>query len=115
MSALSLQVGKSGRGSGPYHQSRFYEDPSKQHTAGNTKRWTVNYDRWLDNSAEIERIDVQSSSATCTVSQPQTLGRQVAFFLNGREVGETVTVTFTMRDGVGNIKNDTINFVCVAP
>jgi hypothetical protein len=34
--------------------------------------------------------------------QPQTLGRQMAFFLNGREVGETVTVTLTMRDGMGN-------------
>jgi hypothetical protein len=38
---------------------------SKQHTAGSTKRWTVNYDYWLDNTAEIERIDVQSSSTTC--------------------------------------------------
>jgi hypothetical protein len=62
---------------------------SKQHTSGNTKRWTVNYVRWLDNSAEIERIDVQSSSATCTVSQPpQILGRAVSFFLNGGMVGD---------------------------
>jgi hypothetical protein len=62
-----------------------------------------------------KRSTCNRSSATCTVSQPQTLGRQVAFFLNDREVGETVTVTLTMRDGVGNIKNDTIKFVCVAP
>jgi hypothetical protein len=96
---------------------------SKSHTAGNTRRSTGSYDYWLDNAAEIERIDVQSSSATCTVSQPpQILGRQVAFFLNGGEVflnggevDESVTVTLTMRDGVGNIKNDTIKFVCVAP
>jgi hypothetical protein len=63
----------------------------------------------------VQQIAVQSSSATRTVSQTQTFGRQVAYFLNGREVGETVTVTLAMRDGVGNIKNDTIKFVCVAP
>jgi hypothetical protein len=43
---------------------------SKQHTAGNTKQWTVNYDHWLDDAAEIQQIDIQSSSATCTVNLP---------------------------------------------
>jgi hypothetical protein len=45
---------------------------SKSHTAGNTKRWTVSY-YWLDNAAEIQHVDVQSSSTTCTVNQPQIL------------------------------------------
>jgi hypothetical protein len=88
---------------------------SKQHTAGSTKRWTVNYDYWLDNAAEIQEISVQSSSATCTVSQPENLGRNVTFFLNGGKVGETVTITLTMADTPKNIKHDTISFVCIAP
>jgi hypothetical protein len=75
---------------------------TKQHTANGTERWTVDYDRWLDNAAEIERIDVTSSSATCTASEPQALGRQASFLLNGGEVGENVTVTLTMRDSLKN-------------
>jgi hypothetical protein len=58
---------------------------------------------------------VQSSSATCTVSQPQNLGREVTFFLNGGEIGETVTVTLTMADTLKNIKHDTILVKCIAP
>jgi hypothetical protein len=33
----------------------------------------------------------------------------------GGMIGETVVVTLAMRDGMGNIKNDTIKFVCVTP
>ena len=41
-----------------------------------------------------KRSTCNRSSATCTVSQPQTLGRQVSFLLlNGGEAGETIVVT----------------------
>jgi len=43
------------------------------------------------------------------------LGREVTFFLNGGEVGETVVVTLTMADSLKNIKHDTIQFKCIAP
>jgi hypothetical protein len=70
----------------------------------------------LENAAEIQQIDAQSSSPTCTITQPpQILGRAVSFFLNGGKVGENVVVTLTMADTLKNIKNDTIKFVCVAP
>jgi len=36
-------------------------------------------------------------------------------FLNGGEIGETVTVTLTMADTLKNIKHDTISFKCIAP
>jgi hypothetical protein len=88
---------------------------SKSHTEGDTRRWTVSYDDWLDNAAEIEQIDVQSSSVTCTISDPQVLGREIIFFLNGGMQGETFTVTLTMTDSFGNIKHDTLKFTVVAP
>jgi hypothetical protein len=88
---------------------------SRTHTAGDTKRWSVSYDRWLDNTAEIETIDIQSSSTTCTVNAPQILGHDVIFFLTGGTLNERVTLTLTMTDDLGNVKHDTIAFTVVAP
>jgi hypothetical protein len=88
---------------------------SKQHTVGDVRRWTVQYDRWLDNAVKIEQIDVDSDSVTCTTSGIEILGDDVVFFLNGGSLGERVTVTLTMTDDQGNIKHDTIKFTVVAP
>jgi hypothetical protein len=43
------------------------------------------------------------------------LGHQAIFFLSGGIVNEQLTVTLVMTDSLGNIKNDTINFIVVAP
>ena len=88
---------------------------SKQHTANDTRRWKVNYGRWLDNAATIEQCDVQSSSATCTVGNISILGPEVSFFLIGGALNERLTVTLVMTDNFGNIKTDTISFTVVAP
>jgi hypothetical protein len=88
---------------------------SKQHTAGDVRRWTVQYDRWLDNAVKIEQIDVDSDSVTCTISGIEILGDDVVFFLNGGNLGERVTVTLAMTDDQGNTKHDTIKFTVVAP
>jgi hypothetical protein len=88
---------------------------SKQHTASDTRKWTVDYNRWLENTSDIEQIDVQSSSATCTVGNISILGPEVVFFLSGGELGERLTVTLVMTDKLGNIKTDTIAFTVVAP
>lgn len=87
---------------------------SKQHTAGDTKRWTVNYEFWLDNAAVIDAIDVQSSSTTCTVNDIAVSGPTIVFFLAGGELNERLTVSLTMTDNFGNIKHDTIAFMVVA-
>jgi hypothetical protein len=87
---------------------------SKQHTAGDTKLWTVQYGRWLDNTANIEQIDVASSSADFTVSNEQILGTDITFFLSGGSVNERTTLTLTMTDSLGNIKHDTVFFTGVA-
>jgi hypothetical protein len=87
---------------------------SKQHTQGDTKLWTVKYDRWLANTATIEQVDVQSDSVTCTVSSPTILGSDVVFLLEGGTLGERVTVALEMTDSLGNIKHDTIKFTVIA-
>jgi len=88
---------------------------SKSHTEGDVRRWVVQYDRWLDNAAKIDQIDVQSDSTTCTVSGIEILGDDIVFFLNGGTLGERVTIALRMTDDIGNIKNDTVKFTVVAP
>jgi hypothetical protein len=88
---------------------------SKQHTEGDTRQWTIQYGRWLDNTATIEQVDAQSDSDTCTVNTPVILGTDVVFLLSGGTLGERVTVGLTMTDSLGNIKHDTIKFTVVAP
>ena len=88
---------------------------SRTHTEGDSRRWIVSYDRWLDNAAEIDEIEVLSSSPTCTVTESSILGRDVVFFLNDGIRGETLTVTVKMTDNFGNIKTDTIAFTVLPP
>jgi hypothetical protein len=88
---------------------------SKQHTAGDTRQWTVQYERWLANTATIEQVAVQSSSVTCTVNTPKILGTDVVFLLVGGTLGERATITLAVTDSIGNIKHDTIKFTVVAP
>jgi hypothetical protein len=88
---------------------------SKVHTAGDTKRWRIDYSRWLVNAVNIASATLTSSSATCTVDDSVVLGDEVVFFLTGGVQGETVTVSVVMTDTDGNIKNDTIAFTVVAP
>lgn len=88
---------------------------SKQHTVGDTRRWVIQYHRWLDNTADIDQVDVTSSSLTCTVGNISILGKDVVFFLTGGVLGETTIVTLVMNDSFGNSKTDTISFHVVAP
>ena len=88
---------------------------SKRHTEGDTRKWTVDYERWLDNTVDIETIDVQSSSTSCTIQSSTILGDTVVFFLTGGNLGETVTVSLQMTDTDGNVKTDQIFFTVVSP
>lgn len=90
---------------------------SKQHTVGDTRRWTVRYKRWLDNTVNIQSINVTSSSPTCTIgaSAPVIVGSDVQFYLTGGALNETLTVSLAMTDSIGNVKNDTVAFTVVAP
>jgi hypothetical protein len=88
---------------------------SKQHTAGDTKRWKIDYSRWLANAVDIATAVLTSSSVTCTVDDSVVLGDEVVFFLTGGVQGENVTLSVLMVDTDGNKKNDTIVFTVVAP
>lgn len=88
---------------------------SKAHTEGDSKRWRIDYSRWLENPASIASVIVTSSSTTCTVDDNVVLGKEVVFFLTGGVKGETLTVSVAMTDTDGNIKNDSIAFTVVAP
>lgn len=88
---------------------------SKQQTVGDTKRWRVNYSRWLDNTATLQSTTVTSSSSTCTVSNVSILGYEVIFFLVGGVLNETLTVSVQITDSFGNVKHDTIAFTVLAP
>lgn len=88
---------------------------SKQHTVGDTRRWIINYDRWLDNTATIETVTASSPSTSLTVTTPEILGKDVQFFISGGNLNETATITLVMTDSFGNIKHDTLAFTVVAP
>jgi hypothetical protein len=88
---------------------------SRHHTVGDTRRWTVNYEHWLDNTAVIEDVDVTSNSTTCTVSGSTINGPRVVFTLTGGVLNERLTVTLTMTDSLGNVKHDSIWFTVLAP
>ena len=88
---------------------------SKAHTENDTKRWRIDYSRWLENPATIKSAVVTSSSLTCTVDDSVVLGKEVIFFLTGGMRGETLMVSIEMTDTDGNVKHDTIAFTCVAP
>jgi hypothetical protein len=90
---------------------------SKIHTVGDTKLWTIDYDNWLDNTAEIETINVTSSSTTCTVGTPVpvVLGHKIQFVITGGTLGETLMISLKMTDSFGNVKNDTMAITVIAP
>ena len=87
---------------------------SKIHTQDDTKRWTVQYDKWLANTAVIDQFEVESSSDEFTVGSETILGTEAAFFISGGTANERTTLTLTMTDTLGNIKHDTVIFTCVA-
>jgi hypothetical protein len=88
---------------------------SKTHTAADTRRWIIDYSKWLSNTATIEAMTAMSSSTTLTVTTPEILGNDVQFFISGGSLGETATIALQMTDSFGNVKNDTLSFCVVAP
>ena len=88
---------------------------SRQHTAGDARRWTVRYHKWLDNTASIVSADVTSPSPTFTVDDVVVLGKDVQFFTMDGVQNEQVKVVIQITDTLDNVKTDTIMFTVVAP
>jgi hypothetical protein len=88
---------------------------SLRHTVGDARKWTVDYDLWLENAAEIASFAAASASTTLTVGTTEIMGRAATFILSGGTLNEQTTVALTMTDSFGNIRNDTIKFTVIAP
>jgi hypothetical protein len=91
---------------------------SKSHGVGNTRRWEVDYCRWVENTGSITNFTVTSSSTSMTIGTgslaPSILGFVCVFYTVGGNLGEAPTVTLTMTDSFGNVKIDTVGFTVVA-
>lgn len=94
----------------------------KAHTAGDTTRYTVNYSRWLEDGVSlVSPSTVVLSAATpvpdITISGVSVLAEhnRVAFVLAGGSVNETFTLDIQSMDTRGEVKNDSLQFVCIAP
>jgi hypothetical protein len=88
---------------------------SKSHTAGDTRRWRVDYSQWLENPDTLVSAVVTSSSATATVDDSSVLGKEVVFFISGGMQGERATVSIVATDTSGNVRNDSLIFTVLAP
>lgn len=88
---------------------------TRKHTAGNTRRWYVDYSEWLDRGHVPTSFAGVSSSSTLTVSAFTILSEgRCSFLTAGGLAGETATVTVTMHDNNGQIKVDECMFMVVA-
>lgn len=88
---------------------------SKQHTAGDTRLWKISYDRWLDNTATIQEIELTPDADDCTIDDIVILGREVNFILAGGTINTTCVVAVKMTDSLKNVKTDSLMFTFVAP
>lgn len=92
----------------------------KQHSAGDTIRYEVDYSEWLD---EGRTIRPNNFSATILVPAPADIvitsvsvtADKLYFFVTGGSANEAFTVQVSITDTLGEVVVDTINFTVVAP
>lgn len=94
----------------------------KAHTAGNKTRYMVDYSDWLEDGMALSTgTVVMDPKFTATVtdititSVVVTPSNHVAFFMQGGSLNETFTLDVQVTDSRGEIKNDTLGFIVVAP
>ncbi len=89
---------------------------SQNFTAGDKRKFTIDYSDWLDEGTTIVGFAVFSDTADLVVSGVvRNPTGTVAFYVSGGTVGEQVTLSLSMNDTRSNIKNDTILLTVVAP
>lgn len=92
------------------------------HTAGNRRRWRVDYSDWLEpgvtaTSAAVTLTDTTAAplvGATVDTVSVDAEGH-VVFWTNGGVVNEVFTINVTMTDSIGEVKKDTVAFSVVSP
>lgn len=89
---------------------------NKNHTAGNTIRYEIDYSDWLDTGDSLVTATVTGAPAGVTISGVVVLTSQVvAFVMAGGVVNTNFTLAVAITDTRGEIKNDTIGFAIQAP
>lgn len=83
-------------------------------TVGNTKRYTINYGRWLPEGVTIASATVTPSSANASISGQVAKDHRLTFLLTATTVNETFTVAVQIVDTIGQVKNDTLEFTVVS-
>lgn len=88
----------------------------RRFTAGNRRRYIVDYSSWLREGTSVDGFTAVSSSLTAAVTNAQPLPDQTCqFIVDGGVLGEEFTVTLTMTTSYGEIKLDDVPFLVVAP
>lgn len=89
--------------------------PTKKHTAGNRRRFVVDYLQWMNEGTTMFSFTATSSSLTATVDGAAIQGDDTGvFFVNDGVADETFDVSLTMTTSYGEIKHDTVPFIVVA-
>lgn len=95
---------------------------SRFHTAGNRRRWRIDYSGWLDEGVTATSAAVTLTDTTLAPFTGATIDTvsvnpsgQVVFWTNGGVVNELFTANVAMTDSIGEVKKDTVSFTVVAP
>lgn len=88
-------------------------------TPDEIKRYGVDYSQWLDTTEQVNSTTLAVSgpdnTLTATQSSISSDGRKVAFFVSGGTSGKSYNVYVEARTTIGQLREDTIPFVVVAP
>lgn len=90
--------------------------PQRKHTAGNRRRFIVDYRQWMNRGTTMEEFAAVSSSDDITVSGVTIQGDDTGVFLiDGGAAGDEFEITLTLTTSYGEVKIDTVPFLVVAP
>lgn len=92
--------------------------PTREHTAGNKRRFVVDYREWMNPGATVSAFTavLSPSTVTATVTGAAIQDDQTCvFFVNGGAEGEEFEVDLTLTTSYGEIKIDVVPFVVIAP
>jgi len=81
------------------------------------KRYVIDYSDWLDTGETLATVTYEVDVGTATVDGDALAGDNLSaiFFINGGEIDTPFSVIVTATTSVGQVKNDHIEFVVVAP
>lgn len=87
----------------------------KPQTVGNRRKYIVDYSQWLDTGITLTAGTATTTSLTATVDTVSHTNTTLVFFVNNGALNEIFTVALQITDSNSEVKNDTVEFVVVAP